>query len=258
MNATHFGFAAEESMISALNNKKVKELNNNLRLMLRQLYGYLDENEIVKCEKSKGYYKPDFIITCNGIKKFISMKSGNAEAVHEEQISSVITFLHEIGFSKNSLETIKLYQYGDGTTDGTGDVRMGWREVFETYHDRIKMANEEFNNNKIKLFKVMDRFLFQGVDVQAIPADAIYHGDVEKGVIITKTMVEKYFVYKDWNKYDGLHIGPFFMKPHYRFAGVPNDKIKNEHLRHKIQFKWPNMKADMLFIDKYFSGSKNR
>ena len=258
MANTENGFVAEESMIAALNNKKVKELNDNLKEMLEKLYGDLDENAIVACEKNKGYYKPDFVITYKNKKKYISMKTGNATTVHEEQLSTFISFLHKIDFSKQSLDTIRLYQYGDGTTDGTGEKRMVWREVYNKYSDRIKMANVEFNKDKLKVLKVMDRLLFQGVDVKAIPADAIYHGDVDKGTLVTKDSVERYFSFKSWNQYDALHIGPFFIKPHSRFASVPDDRIENEHLRHKTQFNWTNIKSDMLYINKYFSNKKNR
>ena len=253
MNDSKIGFVAENSMINALNDKRVKDLNENLKNMLKKLYGNLDDEEIVKCEKKLGYYKPDFVITYQEKKKYISMKTGNAVTVHEEQLSTFISFLHKIGYSKQSLNAIKLYQYGDGTTDGTGENRMNWRETYETYADNIKKANEEFNNNKIKIYRVMDRLLFQGVDVEAQPADAIYHGDVDKGVLVTRNSVERYFAFKSWNQYDALHIGPFFLKPHSRFVGVPDDRIKNEHLRHKMQFNWTNMKADMLYINKYFS-----
>ena len=258
MKDSKCGFVAENAMINALNNKRVKELNDNLKNMLERLYGCLDEDEIVKCEKMTGFYKPDFIVTYKEKRKYVSMKTGNAVTVHEEQLSTFISFLHKNGYSRQSLDTIKLYQYGDGTTDGTGEKRMNWRETYETYSHRIRKANEEFNNNKIKIYKVVDRLLFQGVDVSAEPADAIYHGDVDKGVLITKESTEKYFAFKSWNQYDALHIGPFFLKPHSRFVGVPDDRIKNEHLRHKIQINWANMKADMLYIDKYFSNNKNR
>ena len=252
------GFVVENLLISALNNKKVKELNDNLKEMLEKLFGDIDEDEIVECEKFKGFFKPDIVITYQGNKKYVSVKSGNAVTVHEEQLSTFVSFLHKTGFSKEALDTVKLYQYGDGTTDGTGEKRMNWREVYEKYADKIKKANIEFNRDKMKVYKVMDRLLFQGVDVEAIQADAIYHGDVDNGVLVTKDSVDGYFAFKEWNQYDALHIGPFFLKPHSRFVGVPDDRIKNEHLRHKIQINWSNMKADMLYIDKYFSSKKKR
>ena len=123
MKDSKCGFVAENAMINALNNKRVKELNDNLKNMLERLYGCLDEDEIVKCEKMTGFYKPDFIVTYKEKRKYVSMKTGNAVTVHEEQLSTFISFLHKNGYSRQSLDTIKLYQYGDGTTDGTGEKR---------------------------------------------------------------------------------------------------------------------------------------
>ena len=61
------GILKEQEMIYALNNKKISELSNNLRNLLRTLYGVLDDNEIVTCEKVDDAFKTDFVITYKGV-----------------------------------------------------------------------------------------------------------------------------------------------------------------------------------------------
>ena len=137
------GFDAEKTMIAALNQKRFCELNDNLKLIVKKLFKAVNDDCVIECKKFEGFYKPDFIITCNGVDKYISMKSGLADTVHEEQLSTVITFLHQLGISNETLDTIRLFQYADGTLDGTGNKRMGWREAYDTYDSRIKKANIE-------------------------------------------------------------------------------------------------------------------
>ena len=105
---------------------------------------------------------------------------------------------------------------------------------------------------------MMDRFLFQGVDSDAKFADAIYHGGVDEGILVRKEQFENYFLFKRWDNYDSFHIGPLIIKPHTRFVGFSSGDIKNEHLRHKVQLKWPHLKEDMAFMYKYVSGRKLR
>lgn len=251
------GFIAEKQMIAALNGKKMIELNHNLKLFIKKLFGDIDDDTKIGCKKFEGFFKPDFVVTCDGVNKYISMKSGMADTVHEEQLSSVITFLHRIGISDETLETIRLFQYADGTIDGTGSHRMNWREAYETYDERIKKANIELNSSKKQLLKIMDRFLFQGVDNEAVFADAIYHGNIEDGVLVLRHQFERYFLFKSWKKYDSFHIGPIIIKPHSRFIGMDNKEIKNEHLRHRMQFRWPKLKEDMIYMNKYYFHQKS-
>ena len=245
-----YGLQKEDKMVNALNNKKIGDLNANLKKMMANLYGIIEDDEIVKCRKKEDFSKPDLVITYKGVSRYISMKSGTAKEIHEEQISTVISFLHRLGISKYTLNTLLLFQYGDDTTNGTGDHRMTWQEVYKKYDQRIKYANNELNRNKKVFLDIMERCMFQGVDVKAIPADALYHGDENSGVLVTKNQFLKYFQMKNWDLYNSFHIGPMILRPHSRDV---NHDIQNEHLRHKLQFNWPTLKADMLYINEHFS-----
>ena len=51
----------------------------------------------------------------------------------------------QFGISIETQKTLLLYQYGDGTMDGTGTKRMNYHEVFDWLHTHIEKANEELN-----------------------------------------------------------------------------------------------------------------
>ena len=97
---TNNGIFKEDEMVHHLDNKKVKELSNNLRNLVTALFGVLDEEEVVHCQKTDDFIKPDFCIEYRGKKKYVSMKSGRAETVHQELIKNFVLFLREKAFPK--------------------------------------------------------------------------------------------------------------------------------------------------------------
>ena len=174
------GILKEEEVVFELNNKKICDLSNNLHSFIRSLYGVLSEESKIYCFRSKKETeKTDFVIDYLGNKKAISMKSGRAEIVHNEILSNFISFLKKEGVSDMTLETICLFHYGDGTTDGTGDRRLSYQELWPILRKRIQLANEELNNNKEFVLNVMDHCVFVGADNTNTPVDAIYFGDKE-------------------------------------------------------------------------------
>lgn len=242
------GLLFEDQLQMNLNNKKVKELNPHLKDILGHLYGYLDEEEIIQCEKTENYIKPDIIITYKGVKKFISVKTLGAEQLHRENIDTFINFLECIGISKRTIETILLYQFGDGTIDGTGKERMNYFKLMSKLGPRIEEAKKELND-KENVVRVVFRVMFDGTIIGAEKADAIYIGNCEKGYIATRRNVLKYLKKKSWDKYDAFHIGPLFFRPHARYAET---EVKNERFRNQIDLWWSNLEKDICFIYKYY------
>ena len=53
------GNLKEKEVIYALSNKRISELTNNMRCLVRSLFGVLDDNKIVKCYKVDDANKTD-------------------------------------------------------------------------------------------------------------------------------------------------------------------------------------------------------
>ena len=243
------GYLREDEMIEFLNNKKVANLSSNLRSLLVSLFGVVDPEEVIKCEYGVEFTKPDFVITYKGMKKYVSMKSGNATIVHSEQVETFIPFLRSIGISEETLKTILLHQYGDGTTKGTGKKRYNNREVYKWLELRIRMANDELNQMPI-IEKVINRAIFQGVLNDVPPADAIYHGDYESGYVATKQQIMVHLEKKDWSFFENLHCGPLLIRPHARYIDM---EIRNPYQRNKLVLYWPKMKEDIKYISSAYN-----
>ncbi len=242
---TNYGLLREDEMVAHLDGKKIKSLSNNLRNLIRDLYGVLDENGVVHCVKTQDYIKPDFIITYKRKKRYVSMKSGRCEIVHQEIVKNFVLFLRSLGVSNRTQQTILLYHYGDGTMDGSAPKRIEYEKLRVLLHDRIKEANEELNKNKDFIMAVMDHCLFKGTIEGAEPADCIYHGDYEFGVVATRKQIEKHIHRKEWNYINNLHIGPLQLRPHARYIGK---EIKSQKKREALECYWPHLGADIDWI----------
>lgn len=242
---TNLGNFKEQEIVYNLHNKKVHELSNNLRNLVEVLFGALDEDETIRCCLIDDFIKPDFVIEYKNQKRYVSMKTGRAESVHQELVKNFVLFLESLGISKETQETILLYQYGDGTLDGSGEKRINYNQLRLILDDRIKEANEELNQSKDFIMKVITRCLFVGTLENAIPIDCIYFGDYRYGVVATRKQIEKHIYRKNWNWMNNLHIGPIQLRPHARYI---EKEIKNPKSREKLECYWANLSSDIDFI----------
>lgn len=245
---TNHGFLREDEMVHHLNNKKVKELNNNLYHMMQELYGVLDEEEVITCYKTEDFIKPDFVIIYKGETRYVSMKSGRSEIVHSESIKTFILFLRSLGISKETQRTVLYHHYGDGTLDGSGKERYNYDKLRYILSERIAKANEEFHDIKI-IMAVIERCVFLGTKDNAVPIDCLYHGDFEFGTVATKKQIIKHLKRKKWDYIQNLHIGPLMIRPHARYVGT---EIKNEKRRQTVECNWINLYSDIDYISKRY------
>jgi len=245
------GFIKEDEMILCLNERKFGDLSNNLKQFVREMYGLVKDDAFIYCERIPGFIKPDFKITCDDISHYVSMKSGTSVILHQEDITKFVNWLKAEGISDSTIETVLLYQFGDGTTDGTGETRYGYTDVQYLYKEKIKEANIELNANKGFVKRVIRRCIFIGTNEEHDEADVLYDGDVNYGVSINQKQLYKYLETKSWSYINNLHIGPLHLRPHARYVGKEN--VSNEN-RRKIEFYWPYLLEDMRYISRRFNG----
>jgi len=248
--STSEGFRREDEMVHYLNDKKVKELNSNLKKMLEALFGVIDEEEIVKCEIVLGFAKPDLKITYQGIDKYVSMKTGNASTIHTDDIKKFTDYLLGLGFPKEAIDVILLFHYGDGTTDGSGLVRHDFNYLMRKYEDQIAFANLELNSNKDLIIKAVCYTMFGALNDEKPPADAIYYGTYINGSLATKYQIIRHIHNRSWEHIYCLHIGPLLMRPHARYVDRP---IPEKNKREIVDVYWFNFVNDIKFISTKYS-----
>lgn len=242
----NFGKIVEDEMVYALNEQKYKNLSNNLKTFIRDMFGPVKDREIIYCSKIDGRFKPDIVVSIKHRKpKYVSIKSGRATTVHGENIKEVVLFLRSLGVSRESQRLLLLYQYGDGTLDGTGKVRKDYHSTYDWLQDGIRSFNEEINSDMEIKFQILERMLFQGVSDAAPKATYIYHGDITYGEVVSRTQILQYLKRKSFDFYENIHTGPLLIRPHARYSDT---EIKNDELRHRIDFYWPKLGEDIHYI----------
>ena len=244
------GTQNEKDLVKSLYKAVFKKLNNNLQNMIETIFGPQKPNTKIHCKLTDNFIKPDIVVEIEGKQAFISVKNNRAEIIHREEIKSFILFLRKFDISVETQKTLLLYQFGDGTMDGTGQKRMNYHEVYDWLHTHIDKANEELNGKFEIIMETFNRVLFQGVDITAQSAEYIYYGTVDYGIIVSKKQLESHLKTKEWGWYDNLHIGPILLKPHARYA---NKAVVDDYRRHQVTFYWPKMQADMVYIGKRYN-----
>ena len=244
------GFVFEHNFIDALDGEIFEDLPNNLRHLIRFMFPKVKKKR-VKCEKYDPRAKADVAITLGGEKKLLSLKTGNAVAIHAEDIKKFILFLRAEGISVETQKTILLFQYGDGSLNGNGGKRLPYEKILPMLSERIQRANEELNEDKDLLFKFMDRVFFKGNYKELEPWDYIYHGNLDYGVICSKEQIKKHLKRREYAFIRNLHIGPVHFGPKVRYLSGEGMHPEDRNI---VNFKWVGLEADLAYIQDRYDG----
>lgn len=224
------GFYNEKDFINSLNNKRVGQLNDLFVNMLEKVYvKKIDSNTYVTCQKSFKTDKADIIIDIDGIKKYISIKSGKNNSMHLEKISEFINFLKENNISQELINIYINYHYAI-LVDGK---RLSAKEYQATHQKDIELFNLKINEPKI-LQKAINRFLFKGIHFYNNDVDAIIYGKINDFTCLTREEITKYLSQQK-DKFDSIHFSLLTLQPWTRNL---NYNSKYEYRREYVQVKW--------------------
>jgi len=248
-NGRNYGLLLEKELEQALNNKRYKNLSGNLQTMIKDMFGVVKPRDKIKCEKCEEFIKPDLLIKVKNKSKYVSVKSGGAQTVHQETIDKVIPFLRSIGIENDELRTMCLFHFADGTCDGSGVKRMDNMRVLVWLESKIKVFNQKVNNHPDLIELILERLLFQGVDPNAARVDYIYFGDLDYGITVSRHQIKRHLHTKSYMFLRNLHFGPILFRPHARYA---HSEIKNFYNHKKVDFYWPGLEKDLQYIYKRY------
>ena len=245
MGSNTSGFQNETDLICALSNKLYAELNDNLKKFISFLFPKVNNNDQIKCYCGIAEQKPDIIIEINNKRKNISIKKGSGNSVHQEDIDLFMDFLTTLDISEEAKIELLKYHWADGTTDGSGKIRVSSAEYKAEHQKEIDLINSELNKNK-PLTKLITRVLFRGKNDKFDEADVIYYGTINEGHWATKDEIIKYMLN---NKFDinSIHFGPLTYQIWNRCL---NFNPNTENRRNVMQVKWGSLEKDLLIIEK--------
>ena len=240
-NSSKNGFQNEMQFIKKINNKKLKEIEYNLRLFIEDLYPKVDENDTIKCFKNRELQKGDIFISINDVVKSVSIKKGVKNSVHAEPISEFVHFLIENKMPRDMVINFLKYHYADGTTNGKGKNRMTVEEYKVKNQNSIDEINKFINQKEI-LVKAIDRFVLLGRNSDK-KIDAVLYGVPGDFIWIKSQDVYKILL-KQKDKYStSIHFSSLVYQPLNRCI---NGNPKYEKYRFISQLKWYNISDDVI------------
>lgn len=238
------GFNNEKELKDYINDNTYNQYNNNIKNFLNFLFGEnLNPNLPFIAQKEEGQIKPDLCIIHNNIKKYISIKKGSGNSVHQEKIEIFFPYIKKI-FNNDTLNKLKKFHYGDDTINDTGIYRYNANECKQRYNPEIKILNTLFNK-KTYLIQFINRFLFIG-NISNISVDTIYYGTTTSGTWASKQEIIKYICSNIFSS-DTIHFGPLT----YQVWGRNHKRTaKNPNRRYTMQIKWSSILKDLQYIRK--------
>lgn len=242
------GKKMEQDFILAVNDHYFHELNDNLKRFILFAFIDVDKNSKFICKKMKNLQKADIYIKHCTTVKYISLKSGSQNSVHVEEINSFVKFLTELSYDSDTINNLKLYHFGDNSTDGSGNIRYSAEVCKLKYEKEIFKFNNKINYST-NLSKIIERFILTGSKKTNKYVDIIYYGDVNIGTWCSSKELLKYC----------LRNKSMYMKtPHFCFLTYQNwcrnisKTKKSEAHRYYMQIKWFSILSDINKIRKYY------
>ena len=184
----NYGYQNEYDFVKLFNNKYLYELDDNSQIFLKELYGNIITDEIpIKSWKNKMNQKTDIFIKYGNHIKNISLKCGNSNSMHHEQIQEFKRYLEHLKIPYNIIEKYVNYHYGYAR-DENGKIdfskKLSSDEYKKIYQNDIDIFNNEINKTRI-IVDMIDRFIIRGRNSN-YDIDALVCGTVDDFVWVMK------------------------------------------------------------------------
>lgn len=241
------GIRNEANLVNALDGKKYKELNLNLKKFI----DYICANEKLKINvetiihsdyETNNKKKQDLYIKLLDKKYGISVKMGSGNSTHQEKCEDFITYItDEFDAPEEICNDIRIFTWCDGTLDGSGKVtdRMDKKKYLLTYKEGVERIRKFVDEHKREL---VERALFIGKYNSQV--DYIYHGTPNDGKWISANELIEFQIQNP------QPLGSSLVKIGRMNLQVWNRSLNgtSDHKRGEIQLKYSSMEDDLAKI----------
>lgn len=161
----NYGYQNERDFVLLFNNKYLHELDINSQNFLKDLFGdVIDDTEVIKSWKNNAVQKADIFIRYKNHITGVSLKCGNNNSVHHEQIQEFERYLGKLGIPYKVIDKYVSYHYGymkdeNGNTDFSKQLNS--IQYKELYQSEIDIFNGYINKTRI-IIDMIDRFIIRG------------------------------------------------------------------------------------------------
>lgn len=244
------GFLIEKKIKELINNKKFINIHPRIQKILKSWSKNINDNSIFNCEKKEGAglgKKVDLYISVGGkiFCKF-SIKSGGGNSVHQENIYSFVDFLKKIGASKNEIDALLFFHWGDTSYDGSAgekniELRMDSFKITKNYPGEVQTINQLFK----KYSKLILERVFLGTDM---PNILIYVKDSSLNEIISLPIIDIIdYEKKINNQPKNVKLGNLNLQNWNRC--LSGQELTTGKHRNDIQFKYSNLYNNLTKIN---------
>ena len=245
----NYGYQNELDFVAFFNNKYLYELDNNSQKFLKELFGNIINNgEQIKSWKNKMVQKTDIFIKYKNYIKNISLKCGNSNSVHHEQIQEFKRYLGNIGIPYNIIDKYVSYHYGY-MKDENGKTYFSKLLSSEEYKKFYQKDLDTFNNaiNKTRIIvDMIDRFIVRGRNSD-YDIDALVCGTIDDYVWILKYDLYDLILSKRCLEFTSPHIACMTIGPKKRNLDGTSKNIKDRYL---VCIRWNFIKEDIISFKK--------
>lgn len=245
MNNRFIGLKLEIDIVNHINENKIYEkMCPNIQNFLKHIFNINLKNKEIHAQKFYENYKPDITITACGITKYISVKSGSNNSVHQEHIYSFINYMKiNNELSEECINLLKEFHFNDGTISGNGLIRESATQFQLNNQDKIQQINIFFNAPDT-ISETIDRLLFKGEYYNIPVVDYLYYGTLDKGLWASRFEIISYL--SNIKTYSASpHISKLYYQSLHR--NLKKD-LYYEYKRYYVQFKWHSLKEDLEYI----------
>ena len=241
----NYGFQNERDFVELFNNKYLYELDEKSKSFIKDLFEeIIDEEETIICWKNKMVQKADIFIKYKNYVKSVSIKCGDNNSIHQEQVQEFKKYLSDIGVPYNIADRYFSYHYGYKLeANGKRDFSklLSSVEYKKLYQKDIDIFNKYINKTKI-IVSMIDRFIVRGRNSN-FDVDALICGTCNDYVWIMKYDIYDLVLSKRCLDFTSPHVGPMTLGPKKRnLDGTSN----NRGDRYIVSVRWNNLKENII------------
>ncbi len=245
----NYGYQNENDFVYLFNNKYLKELDKNSQEFLEDIYdGNITSDEPIKCWKNKMVQKTDIFIKYKNKIKNISLKCGNSNSIHHEQIQEFERYLWNIGLSNEIIQKYVGYHYGyrkDENGHNDYNNQLSSEEYKTLYQKDLDEFNIAINKTKI-IVDMIDRFIIRGRNSD-YDIDALVCGKTNDYVWITKYEIYDLILTKRCLEFNSPHIACLTIGPKKRCLNGVTNNVKDKYL---VCIRWNFIRDDIINFKK--------
>ena len=244
----NYGYQIEIDFVEYFNDKYFYEFDQNTKNFLIDLFGNVfDDTEKIKAWKNKMVQKADMFIKYKNHIKNISLKCGNSNSVHHEQIQEFKRYLENMGIPYKVVDKYVSYHYGY-KKDVNGNIdfskRLSSEEYKKLYQNEIDIFNSYINKTKI-IVDMIDRFIIRGRNSD-YDIDALVCGTINDYVWILKYDLYDLILSKRSNDFTSPHIACLTIGPKKRLLSSDSN-VKDRYL---VCIRWNFIRESIIDFKK--------